>query len=355
MEPELPLAGLFLHLVHQEGFPLTVRDYEDALRALLLGHGLGSRERLLRLLEALWARTEGEARRLSLAFQRLPLPSREEVAAWSGTELLAAGDETAEEMAGGAAAGRLEVADPAPRMQFGAPGQSGIGLPQAQVEPSRREPFILSPRTPVSQRSLVVAWRRLRIASRSGPRVDLDLEATIRERCRRGVLAEPVLVPARRNLARLIVLVDASPSMAAWRRMNAALEESLREGRLDVASLYYFHNVPGDRLFERDTLVRPASLAALLDRQGGSALLILGDGGAARGRRDRERIDGTVKFLAKVAAVWHPVAWVNPLPRRRWAGTSAEAIACLPGIFMSELTDDGLIEAVDVLRGKQTA
>jgi hypothetical protein len=355
MESELPLAGLFLHLVHQQGFPLTVRDYEDALRALRLGHGLGSRERLLRLLETLWARTEGEARLLSLVFQRLPFPSREEVAAWNESESLGAGDAPTEDGPESAAANPLDPAEQAPRIQFGAPGQAGIGLPQAQVEPSGREPFILGPRTPVSLRSLVVAWRRLRIASRSGPRVELDLEATVRERSRSGVLTEPVFVPARRNLARLVVLVDASPSMAAWRRLNGILEESLREGRLGGAALYYFHNVPGARLFERDSLVRPASLSAVLDRQEGSALLILGDGGAARGRRDRERIDGTRRFLAKVSALWQPIAWINPLPRRRWAGTSAESIARLPGLFMSELNDDGLIQAVDVLRGKQTA
>ena len=57
MDSELPLEGLFLHLVRR-GFPLTFRDYQDALRALAQGRGLLTRERLLWLLETRWTRTD---------------------------------------------------------------------------------------------------------------------------------------------------------------------------------------------------------------------------------------------------------------------------------------------------------
>lgn len=55
----------------------------------------------------------------------------------------------------------------------------------------------------------------------------------------------------------------------------------------------------------------------------------------------------------KLRPDWHPVAWLNPMPRHRWAGTTAARIAALPGLAMAELCQDGLIEAVDCLRGKR--
>jgi hypothetical protein len=355
MEPELPLEKLFLHLVNDRGFPLTVRDYQDALRALSLGYGGRDRQSLLRLLETLWVRTEEESRQLNLLFREIPVPTDEEIAAWMG------GEPGPSRETGG---DRDEDAGPkekpgeetqVPQIQFSAPTQSGLGLPQARIEPSGREPFILHPRPPVSLRSLIVTWRRFRRASRSGPKVELDLAATVAEQSRRGYLAEPVLVPARRNLARLVVLVDASPSMAAWRSLHPALAESLREGRLGLAALYWFHNVPDEQLYQTETLTGPVPVKDLLERHAGSTLLIVSDAGAARGRRDRERIEGTRQFLDRVSGPWQPIAWVNPMPRRRWKGTSAERIARFPSLTMTELSEDGLVQAIDLLRGRRSA
>jgi len=352
----LPLEGLFLHLVHEKGFPLTIRDYLDALRALRLRYGIQGRESLRGLLATLWTRTDEEARILDQVFRKIPFPTDEEIATWTGQDLPEPAEENRQ-----LDPDKLEERDrgteqaPVPQIQFAAPTHTGLGLPQAQVSPSGRELFVLQPRPSVSLRSLIVTWRRFRRALRTGPRVELDVAATIAEQARRGALTSPVLVPARRNLARLIVLVDASPSMVAWQSLNPTLAESLREGRLGLGTLYYFHNVPDERLYERETLTHPVRLADLLDRHGTSTLLIVSDAGASRGRRNRERITETRRFLERVSPYWQPVAWVNPLPRRRWKGTSAERIARFPNLAMAELSDDGLVWAIDVLRGQRSA
>jgi uncharacterized protein with von Willebrand factor type A (vWA) domain len=355
MEAELPLERLFLHLVNDRGFSLTVRDYQDALRALALGYGGRDRQGLLDLLETLWARSDEESRQLNLLFREIPFPSDEEIAAWTGQEAepdQEIGDD--HRKSGGEKEASVEEV-PVPQIQFSAPTQAGLGLPQAQVDPSGREPFILQPRPPVSLRSLIVTWRRFRRALRSGPKVELDLAATIAEQSRRGFLDRPVLVAARRNLARLVVLVDVSPSMMAWQPLNSALSESLRESRLGLAALYYFHNVPDERLYATETLTGPVQIEELLERHAGSTLLIVSDAGAARGRRDRERIETTRHFLDRVSGQWQPVAWVNPMPRRRWKGTSADRIARFPSLAMTELTEDGLVQAIDLLRGQRSA
>lgn len=351
MDSGLPLEELFLHLVRR-GFPLTFRDYQDSLRALTRGRGLLSRERLLWLLEALWTRTDEEKRQLHLLFRDFPFPDEEEIAVLTGRE---PDREVPEPMPveppeETPASGETTV----PQIQFAAPGQTGLGLPRAQVAPDGGERFVLQPRPQVSLRSLIVTWRRFRRASRTGPKTELDLAATIAEQCRRGALIHPVLVPARRNQARLVVLVDASPSMAPWRSLNRLLAESLRESRLGLGALYYFHNVP-DRLFETETLTSPVSLDAAFELHGASTLLLVSDAGAARGRRTRGRITATRALLERIAGRWQPIAWANPMPRHRWPGTSAERIARLPGLAMSELTEDGLVQAIDVLRGQRSA
>jgi len=63
------------------------------------------------------------------------------------------------------------------------------------------------------------------------------------------------------------------------------------------------------------------------------------------------RLEGTRRFLERAGQSWSPVAWVNPMPERRWAGTTAERIAALPEVAMVEWNESGLIAAVDMLRG----
>jgi uncharacterized protein len=141
--------------------------------------------------------------------------------------------------------------------------------------------------------------------------------------------------------------------MAPWRAMGTAVANSLRPSLLGHAALYYFNNDPGDGLFESDRLTRPHSLRQVAHKHPECALLIIGDAGAARGRSDRERVRSTSQFVALAQqALWWPIAWLNPMPRDRWTGSSALRIAAMPNVAMFELTEDGMVQAVDYLRGK---
>lgn len=353
MDSELALQGLFLHLVRR-GFPLTIRDYQDALRALQNGFGLHRRENLQWLCQALWARTEEEVYRLDHLFKSFPWPQPAEIEAITGRREISAEIDAdvhrqALQPAPGGVAQTAREAIPA--LQFAASAETGLELPRARVPLVSDEPFILTARPLISARKLTIIWRRFRLALRTGPGVELDIAATVDAQCRQGVLAEPVLRPERRNQARLIVLVDASPSMVAWRRFNPVLAESLRESGLGLAVLYYFDNVPKNRLFKTDTLTHPVPLDEVIKQHSSSTLLIISDAGAARGNRIQGRIEATKAFLERVKQSWQPTVWVNPLPQKRWRKTSAQKIARLPQLAMFELNEDGLIKAIDVLRG----
>lgn len=352
-----PLEGLYLHLV-RSGFSLSVRDYRDALTALRQGYGLHHREELCWLCETLWARSDQERRRLKRLFRTFPWPEPEAALALTGRPGVAGGAPRSTGSGAGTASGTAApaaVPEQSPTVEFAGPRETGVALPRIVGPAGGGEAFIFTPRPHIALRSLIVAWRRYRRARRAGPRTELDLDATLAEQCRRGFLPEPVLVPARRNQARLVVLVDASPSMAPWSSLNELLTESLKASQLAHTALYFFDNVPDAELFPHPGLTRPLPLAQAIRDHPECPLLIVGDGGAAKGRMNRGRLAGTRAFLQdpRRRADWHPVAWINPLPRRRWAGTTAGRIAALPDLVMAELGEDGLIQAVDYLRGKR--
>ncbi|MCX7110038.1 MAG: hypothetical protein NTX45_07900 [Proteobacteria bacterium] len=354
MDLRLPLEGLYLYLV-RNGFPLSVQDYQDALSALQRGYGVHRREQLQWLCEALWAHTEEEKIRLKRLFQEFPRPTQEVIATLTGRKPEAGtkGEPPSKEPAKSAMQAEAVADQEASIVQFGGPAESGVGLPRAAIPTTAIQPFILTPRPVVSLRTLIVIWRRFRLARRTGPRVEIDIDATIGEQGRRGFLVEPMLIPARCNQARLLVLFDASPSMAPWRYLGRMLVESLESGRFGHAAMYYFNNDPGGALFETDRLIRPIKCQNIAKKHPGCALLVIGDAGAVRGHLDDDRVEGAREFIAQAAkASWHPIAWANPMPRRRWTDNTAQRIATLPGIAMFEFSEDGLVQAVDHLRGK---
>jgi uncharacterized protein len=355
VDSELVLRAVFTHLV-ERGLPLGVRDYLDALRALRAGFGGSQRDRLHWLCRTLWARSEAEARTITLLFDEIPLSPTDSPGSADPEDSARKlrGDDDVSALEREQEPGDVERAAPAAPVlgvSFSPLAEGGVGVPRARSQQEREEVFVLTPRPVVSLRGLTVIWRRFRMATRTGPGVELNIAATIEAQCRNGVLDQPVLVPARRNQARLVVLMDASPSMLPWPALDRLLTASLAEGRLGEWAVYYFDNVPSESLYRDPDFLRPISLERVFRKHYGSTLLVVSDAGAARGCHNTTRAPDTARFLSHVARHWRPVVWINPMPRARWRKTSAEAIRALAGVRMFELTEDGLIGAVDVLRG----
>lgn len=358
MSDDAVLYGLFIRL-RQQGMRLAVRDYLDGLRALRLGFGVSSRGNLQQLCTALWVRTDEDRRRLALMFAELETPTDEDVQRLIG----AAPTGQSNRPTKNTGPHRQEsFAQPSPQkgrseesrsVTFDRPGGDGIALPRSNIRLDCPESFVLTPPAIVDSRSLVVAWRRMWIARRTGPRTELDIQATISTLTHRGGLVEPRLVAPRRNLASLTILIDASRSMAPWLDVIPHFETSLRQSRLAKSAIYYFDNVPSSQLFQTSRLTSPVPLQEVLFLHSGSPVLVFSDGGAARGRITRQRIIGTRDFIKNAKARLYPFAWINPVPRNRWPSTSFEQIGHLSGLSTFELTEEGLIQAVDVLRGKR--
>ncbi|BAZ12917.1 VWA containing CoxE family protein [Calothrix sp. NIES-4071] len=206
---------------------------------------------------------------------------------------------------------------------------------------------------PVTERQLKQIWRHLRRIVREGVTTELDLEATVNQIGRQGLLLQPILVPRRVNVAQMLLLIDQDGSMVPFHSLSQRLAETaLRGGRLGKAGIYYFHNCPTDYLYhdphhQEAALVDDIVATICFER---TSILIFSDAGAARASLSEERYDATKEFLNKLKQQVRYIAWLNPMPKKRWFGTTAGEIANLVPMF--EVSREGVLDAVGVLRGR---
>lgn len=208
---------------------------------------------------------------------------------------------------------------------------------------------------PVTERQMKQIWRYLRRPVREGPRTELDVETTVKQIGHQGLLLEPVLLPRRVNRAELLLLIDQDGSMVPFHEMSYRLATtSWRGGRLGKSGIYYFHNCPIEHLYHDRNYQEPELVSDIITHScsNRTAVLIYSDAGAARGGYSEERYELTKKFLAQLKQKVRYIAWLNPMPKKRWLGTTSGEIARLVPMF--EVNRRGLQDAVNVLRGRST-
>ena len=176
---------------------------------------------------------------------------------------------------------------------------------------------------PVSRRSMAYTWRYLRRPMADGPADVLDVEATVEQATRQGFFLAPVYRRREVNHACLLLLIDQDGSMTPFHRFNRDLVETVEEdSTLSEIQIYYFHNVPTDRVYRDSHLTQPVSTEQVLagcDLD--TSVLIVSDAGAARGDRRMERIRATIEFLVKLKQQTSLIGWLNPMPHRTpWRG-----------------------------------
>ena len=374
------IHSLFIAL-RRRGFELTLDDVETLRLALRAGFGWESRQALCALLAALWAKSRQEQALLTQLFaQVIPVDILE---AWQMTPAAAepqaptAPTVTVQLPSRATAPTVVETRPPS--------GRSLGNIPLDEALLSRR-PLLLLPHFPLTAREVAQAWRRLRRSVREGPRVELDINATIAQRSRLGLVTSAVLVPRRRNAARLLLLVDREGSMTPFHSFVAHVCEAIcHAGHLEQVQTYYFYDQPAtgadrtllDRLapgprptldallpdlppLQRGVIYNDAGLdcpwpveGLLAQLTGMTAVVVCSDAGAARGQYDLERLLDTVAFLKALRLHTPHVVWLNPLPSPYWTGSTAAQLA--RHVPMFPLDRAGMHRAVQVLRGGQYA
>ena len=361
----VPLLDVFTELRRRD-FPIGIREYDDMLRAL--DNGLaGSRAQLVFVCQTLWAKNKAECEEVAEVIERrLPVRPGEpavrravDEAAGMGQGILERGsqalDRMGEKVTRMIPTVRRKAVPGAAQEGGGEPGYSTgpIVLPKMHYKLTRDIDWVGS--LPITRRQMKRAWQYYRRMARRGPAVEFDIDGTLARIHREGVLIEPVLVPRRVNRARLLVLADVGGSMVPFRAVVGHLIASAASGNFAATGVYYFHDVPDQAVFATPWLAGPVPLADVCARFSGDGVMIVSDGGAARGNRDPVRVQKTVAVLEKIRAFTSHIAWLNPMPTSRWPRSSAEEIRVRSRVPMFPLERTGLDRAVDAMRGMARA
>ncbi|NET80845.1 MAG: hypothetical protein F6J94_02300 [Moorea sp. SIO1F2] len=204
---------------------------------------------------------------------------------------------------------------------------------------------------PVTRRQMKQSWRYLRGLVREGAKTELDIEATVNQIGRQGLLLEPVFISPRVNRTELLLLIDQGGSMIPFHRLSHRLTETaLQAGRWGKTTIYYFHNCPVDYLYHDRDQLEAELISRILSQLAvqWTVVLMFSDGGAARGGLNPQRIELTKAFLGQLKQQVRAMAWLNPMPCNRWTGTTAGEIR--PLVPMFEFSREGLQHAINVLR-----
>jgi len=233
------------------------------------------------------------------------------------------------------------------------------GARQELLRRHRRRYIFSNDYLPIPSRQMAKVWRYLEFLLPDRDSDEIDLPATVERTARDGFFSDAVYRPRMRNKANsLVILADRGGSMAPFHTLTDELVRTARrDGGHEQARLLYFRNLPAGHLVEPGQPAERLQLALdiflreiAVDR---TAVLLVSDGGAARGRFNARRIHDTWQFLERLRRHAAAVAWLNPMPRERWAGSSAAHIA--QRIPMYPVLGAGYLgfdKAVKVLRGQ---
>jgi uncharacterized protein len=204
-----------------------------------------------------------------------------------------------------------------------------LGAFQASVSEVNSDQYRLSPQDlPLTLATVQRNWRSLRQSVREGGDDELDIEATVAQMIDRGFLDDVVWRPGRRRRAELVVLVDDSAVMLPLQWAIAPLIRAVEERWVSPAQIYRFTTYPDRFLYGWARSSEATAIEAVLSRLSRSrtVLVVVSDAGAAMGIVRGERIVGSLDFALRALPCVRQLIWLNPWPRERWVGNSAQAI-----------------------------
>lgn len=374
----LPLYGFFDRLRRELGLELDMQQYLDFLKTFTAGYGGGDPETLLALCEIHWLPRPRHRK----AFERIFWEEFQKLYALTavGSQRVAPEPERktgieekdvpspktvqpVERPPSPSGSKSLPSKSKAPPpaddqyeeilIQFREAGAAGNLRQSGKRESDLLDnDFLFSDKyLSLSDRRLQQHWRYLRARAEKQPGARIDVPATVEAVARKGGFIEPVYQLEKVFRRQVMFLIDHGGSMAAFETMARHLVETVRESlRVREAERFYFHNFPSQRLFRNPLHTQAVSVGEFLRQIEGrnTLLLIISDGGAARGTVQQDRITQTKDFLDLVKAKGPHLLWFNPMPRERWRNSSAGYISYF--VPMLEAGKSGLRKLPEVLK-----
>jgi len=238
-------------------------------------------------------------------------------------------------------------------------GQDGSRNRSAVKVWDRREFANLDDKVELGTRNIKIALRRLRRFARRGAPDELALADTIDATARSGGWLDIKMQAERRNVVKVLLLLDIGGSMEDHVK---TCEELFSAARTEFKHLehYYFHNFTYEALWRdnRRRFNEHLGTVEVMRTYGTDYKLIL-VGDATMSPYEISQPGGSVEhWNAEAGSVWlqrltrhYPkIAWINPVRQSRWQQTaSIEMTRELLEGRMYPLTLAGLDDAIDVL------
>ena len=238
-------------------------------------------------------------------------------------------------------------------------GNSGQRQGRAVKVWEKRQYQQLAGNVSLNTRNIKMALKRLRTLTREGVPDELDIDGTIRETIRHGVMYDVEMRPTRRNNVKVLLFFDIGGSMTPYVKGCEQLFSSARN-EFKHLETYYFHNCIYENVWREEHRWegKTKTFDILHKYNRDYRVVIVGD--AAMSPYELLQVGGSVDhfndepgvvWLNRVKEAFPHTVWLNPEPKDDWSYT--ESIRIINSLFdghMYPLTLDGLGEAMDLLR-----
>ena len=238
-------------------------------------------------------------------------------------------------------------------------GEEGERQKRAVKVWEQRQYKSLSGDVALNTRNIKMALRRLRRFTREGNPDELDLEGTIRETARHGVMYDVEMRPSRRNTVKVLLFFDIGGSMTPHVKRCEQLFSSART-EFKHQETFYFHNCIYEQVWREEHRWegRMPTWELLHKYNRDYRVIIVGDASMspyellqAGGSVDHFNPEPGLTWLQRIRESFPHSVWLNPEPESDWAFTHSIGIVrqAFPG-SMFPLTLDGLTAAIQQLR-----
>lgn len=221
-------------------------------------------------------------------------------------------------------------------------------------------------------RQFQLALRKLRqfTTRLDGAKTELDVDSTVNKTCDNAGRLELVWERPRENAIKVLLLMDAGGSMAAYSRLcNQLFTAVNKSNHFKDLKIFYFHNCIYDYLYNDPRCSRSnyTDTAYVLNTYPGDyRVIIVGD--ASMAPYELMRVGGIIDWTLyndKPGIEWLRLlrnhfeysVWLNPISKKYWEWTDGRfTLKKIAEIFpMEELTVDGLQNAINKLRSRYAA
>ena len=211
----------------------------------------------------------------------------------------------------------------------------------------------------LNTRNIKMALKRLRTFTREGVPDELDVDGTIRETCRQGMMLDVEMRPARRNNVKILLFFDIGGSMSPHVKRCEQLFSSART-EFKHLETFYFHNCIYENVWKEEHRWegKTKTWDVLHKYNRDYRVIIVGDASMSPyellqvgGSVDHFNDEPGVKWLSRIKEAFPHTVWLNPEPEDDWQYT--ESIRLIRGLLdgrMYPLTLDGLSAATKLLR-----